>query len=251
MNGLMLPQWPKDLPRVFKPIAKLEHDPKIHSYDLLDMLALNTAKKLRDRDQQLRCSALTGTLSEMIFANKADFSAFNTSASEGSLLAGTNEQPVLPALFFDGNRAYGRVVTFLARGVLGSTGTPTITFQTRLGTSSGSASLSGTSCGVSAAITTASSITNKFWELRLDLTCYTPGIGSGNTTLSGAGYVSSPGGFASPYIYALEPSTPDTATWTITIDNSVTQYFNLSVTWSASSSSNTITCKQLFCGGPN
>ena len=179
-----------------------------------------------------------------IFSNRADYTAFASSASEGSLLAGLNLQPVIPALSMN-ESAFSRTFSLLARGVVSNTGTPTIIFQVRSGTTSGSTYLSGTSVGVSAAITTSSGITNKWWELRLDLTCNTPGIGS-NTTVSGAGYVASPGAFASPFVYALEPTTPDTATWTATIDESLTQYINLSVTWSASSSSNTITCKQLM-----
>ncbi len=98
---------------------------------------------------------------------------------------------------------------------------------------------------MTAAITTASGVSNQLWFLKLDLTCFTPGIGSTNCTLSGGGYVMSPGGFASPFVYAIEPTTPDTATWTSTIDGSLTQYLNLSVTWSSSSSSNTIRVKNL------
>ena len=196
-------------------------------------------------------SATTGTWTELLWVNTADFSALASFTSEASLLGGLNDQPVLPALFFHNKQGRGRTITILARGVLGSTGTPTYTFQARLGTTSGSGYLSGTSVAVSAAITTASGVTNKWWEMRLDLTCNTPGIGTGNTTLSGSGYVSSPGGFASPFVYPLEPTTPDTATWTSTIDESLTQYLNLSVTCSSSSSSNTIQIKHLLVSGLN
>lgn len=182
---------------------------------------------------------------ELNFSNTSEYSAFASSASEGSLLAGYNEQPVIPALYFDGNRGFGRCIRMRAAGVLSNTGTPTIIFQLRLGTTSGSSFLSGTSIGVSAAITTASGITNKWWELEANLTCRVPGIGTTNTTVGVDGRVMSPGAFVSPFVYPLEPTTPDTATWTATFDNSLTQYLNLSVTWSASSSSNTITCKQL------
>lgn len=219
--------------------------------NLLDHLALQRAALVRRRADWLRAGGLTQTWAETIFANRADYSAFNTSSSEGSLLAGVNEQPVLPALYFDGNKGFGRTVVLEAEGVLGTTSTPTIIFQWRLGTTSGSTFLSGASVGVSAAITTASGVSNKWWKSRLTLTCNTPGIGAGNTTLNCEGEVYSPGGFASPFIYPLEPTTPDTATWTATIDNSVTQYVNLSVTWSASSASNTITCKRLLMYGMN
>ena len=224
---------------------------RIPQYQLLDLMALQQARRLQRRGNAIQCSGLTGTWTELFFSNRADYSAFNTSAAEGSLLAGVNEQPVIPALFFDGTRAFGRGVSILARGVLGTTSTPTITFQFRLGTTSGSSYLSGTSVGVTAAITTQSGVSNKWWEARLDIICNTPGIGTGNTTLNCSGYVGSPGGFASPFAYAVEPTTPDTATWTAVVDSSLTQYLNMSVTWSASSPSNTITLKQLMAAGLN
>lgn len=197
-------------------------------------------------------SATTGTWSELMFANSADYTAFNTSNAEGSLLAGgNNEQPVIPALYFFNKQGRQRTIRLTAQGVCGSTGTPTMTWQLRLGTTSGSAYLSGASIGVSAAITMASSVTNKFWYLQMIWTLYTGGIGTGNATLSGAGYVMSPGGFASPFAYAMEPTTPDTATWTQVFDGSLTQYVNLSATFGTSSSSNTCTVKSLLLEGMN
>lgn len=245
-----LPAWPKDIPQVWHDLGKIK-TPLLSPIQRYSKLGLLHAERIARRNARIRNSFLTGTVSELLFANRADFTPLASFTSEASLLAGTNQQPVIPALFFNDNKGFGRSISFMARGVLGSTSTPTYTFQARLGTTAGSAYLGGTSVGVSAAITTASGVTNKWWELRLDLTCYTPGIGTNNTTLSGAGYVRSPGGFASPFGYAIEPTTPDTATWTATIDSALTQYFNLSVTCSASSASNTITCKQLWVHGWN
>jgi hypothetical protein len=244
MNQLRSLPWPREIPRVFRPLATFS--PKVEPHKLPDLYSLMDAR--RRRREQHEMGGLTQSYSELFFANAADYTAFNTSSSEGSLLAGVNKQPIIPALFLAGNQAVGKTFRFEASGVLGTTSTPTIIFQCRLGTTLGSSYLSGTSVGVTAAITTASGVSNKWWYLCLDLACYTPGIGSTNCTLSGAGYVMCPGGFASPFFYPLEPTTPDTATWTAAIDGSVTQYFNLSVTWSASSSSNTITCKNLRAG---
>jgi hypothetical protein len=221
----------------------------MHSWQMIDLLALKHAQKLQDRMNSIQCSGLTGTWTELFSANRADYTAIASFTSELSLLAGVNDQPVFPALFFQQKER--RSFSILARGLLSTTATPSYTFQLRLGTTLGATFISGTSIGVSAAIVTASGVTNKWWELRLDMTCYTPGLGTGNSTLSGSGYVTSPGGFASPFIYALEPTTPDTATWTATIDNSLTQYLNLSVTSTASSASNTLTLKQLYVFGLN
>jgi len=225
---------------------------KLATYQARDLLALQRARQIERRRDWLKCSGYTGTWSELMFVNKSDYTAYASSSTEGSLLAGGgNEQPIIPATFWLGKPGTLRTISLLARGVLSTTSTPTIIFQVRIGSTSGSSFLSGTSVGVSAAITTQSGVSNKWWELRLDLVCTITGIGTGNTTLAGAGVVKSPGGFASPFTYALEPTTPDTATWTATVDGSVTNYCNLSATFSASSSSNTCTCKQLFMAGLN
>lgn len=240
--------WPKSFPRVFRPMARFSPGFPVTP----DMLAVAEARRRHRQSEAIRNSFLTGTVTEQMFVNISDYTAFNTSSAEGSLLAGgSNEQPIIPATFFANKQGHHRAIRIEASGVLGTTSTPTVIFQVRLGTTSGSTFLSGTSVGVSAAITTASGVTNKWWQLCLDLQCNTVGIGTGNTTLSGAGYVMSPGGFASPFIYALEPTTPDTATWTATIDNSLTYYVNVSATWSSSSASNTITCKRLGLWGFN
>lgn len=187
---------------------------------------------------------------ETLFTSRADYTAVASTASEASLIAGNNVQPTFWAGYFDAYNRPGRTIRILASGIFSTTGTPTMIFQARLGTTSGSSFLSGTSVGVSAAITTGSGVTNKYFELDLTLTARTLGIGTGNTTLSGFGKVVSPG-FASPFIYPLEPTTPDTATWTSTIDMSLVQYLNLSLTWSASSASNTCTLKDLIVLGLN
>lgn len=189
---------------------------------------------------------MLASYTDCIFTNRADFTALASSAAEGSLLGGLNVQPVIQAFdMFDAGRAWGKSYTIEAAGVFSTTGTPTLIFQLRLGETAGSAYLSGTSIGVSAAITTQSAVSNVSWYLRFDFAVNTPGIGTGNTTLSGEGQVFAPTGFASPFFYNLTPTTPPTGTWTSTVNCGVHQYLNLSATWSASSASNTITCKRL------
>jgi len=247
-----LPAWPVAIPRTFKPAASLKLSRRGRTTDTLDEIALRHAQRVMDLQESIRCSGITGTWTELMFSNTSDYAALASSAVEASLLTpGPKMQPVVPALFFDGNKGVGRGMVIVARGVLSNTGTPTMTFQVRLGTTAGASQLGGTPVAVSAAITTASGVTNKFWEMRVELICNTPGQGTGNTVLNCAGYVTSPGGFGSPFTYAMEPTTPDTATWTATIDNTVTQYINITETWSASSASNTLTLKQLFVYGLN
>ena len=56
----------------------------------------------------------------------------------------------------------------------------------------------------------------------------TIGVGANGATITSGGTVQSPVGFVSPFIYALEPTTPPTATWTTTLDGSVSNYLMLS-----------------------
>ena len=245
--------WPKSLPKVFTDRAQilLPPRPKLTPAEAMDLRALHAARLRRAESQHLQCSALTGTWTECIFSNVADFTTLSSFTSEASLLGGTNQQPAFPALFFNDNRARGRAITVRGMGVLSSTGTPTYTFTFRLGTTAGSSYLSGTQVGVTAALTTQSGVTNKQFWFEFDLISRTPGLGSGNTTLAGAGYIGSPGGLASPFFYPIQPTTPDTATWTATIDSSSTYYMNISCACSASSGSNAITLKHLIVAGLN
>ncbi len=201
-------------------------------------------------------SALTGMWTEVFWVNAAAASAVASTASETSLLTGLADQPTIPSTFFANKPGVMRTISIVAKGVLGTTdaGTHTLLFKAYLNTTQGLTNFAGTAVGVSVAIVSAAGTplaATQQWELKLDLQCFTPGLGSGATTLSGAGWVDSPTGFATPFKYALQPSTPPTATWTSTIDAAVTQYINLSITHGASSSSNTITMKQMFVVGWN
>jgi hypothetical protein len=180
--------------------------------------------------------------SNTIFTNRADFTAHANSTSEVSLFTGgTNSLPALPAFSFDlSNGGFGKAFRFQASGVFSNTGTPTLVFTLRMGTTDGAAAVSGTAIATSAAITGASGVTNKRWEMDGTFICNTPGRGTGNATLSGSAEVWSFAGFASPFRYPM----PDSGTWTATFDAGLSQYLNLTATWSAMSASNTITLKQ-------
>lgn len=241
-------RWPSSIPRPL-PIGGLYPHPfaGLDAQATIDAIMEYDAKRRKKLLDSVEATGVTPTYNESIFTNRADFTTHSTSTSETSLLAGTGSiQPLIPANYFLGTAAAGRGIRVKASGILGTTSTPTIIFQLRLGETAGPTFLSGTSIGVTAAITTASGVSNQYWSLEFDLICTVQGMGTGNATLSGSGYVFSPGGFASPFIYPLLPTTPPTATWTATFNAAVTQYLNLSATWSASSASNTITCKKLI-----
>ena len=180
---------------------------------------------------------------QLVYNRYADFTALASFTSEASLLTGFS-QPVLwhPALDFT---QIGRAFVLRARGVLSSTGTPTYLFKVRLGstamTSDNLAPPLGTVIGASAALTTTSGASNAAWFLEMYLTLTAAGIGSGKATITSSGYVLS-AGLAT--VGDLAP-TNGNATWTTTLDSSVDNFFQVSATCSASSSSNTIQCKHL------
>lgn len=191
---------------------------------------------------------MNGSVMRLADFNKADFTALASFTSEASLLTGVspeaNNRPPIPAMSFSpGNGGWGRRYIIEAMGTFGVTGTPTYLFQVRLGTST-TWSASDTSVLQSAAITCGSGVSNQQWRLKGKIYCRTPGMGTGNCTIVCEGYVESTG-FASPYRYYMAPSNGALQTLTATIDGALTQYVGLSVTCSASSASNTITCKGL------
>lgn len=175
---------------------------------------------------------------QMLYERNTDFAALSSFTSEASLLSG-NSQPWLPRGsldFMQPNRRF----RLSGRGVVSSTGTPTYTFKVRMGTTQ--AGISDTVRGATAALTTGSGISNALWEFWLEFSLVTPGIGTGNSTITSGGQLLS-SGFSTP-VNDLTP-TNGSATWTSTCDLSVDNYINVSVICSANSASNTITLKHL------
>lgn len=183
-----------------------------------------------------------------LFVNhKADYTTKASFTSEASLWAGNSLQPRVPTGLFDGPDAVGRTLLVRARGIVGSTGTPTYTFTVRFGTTINA--ITDAAIASSAAITTASGVSNKRWELELFVTCRTPGQGAGNTQFVVDGKIGSGGGFATTQAwYALTQAGGESGTWTVSpanFDPVKENYLQLSVACSASDPANTITCKSV------
>lgn len=217
----------------------------------VDDLFLRHAHRTHRRAHAIQASAYTQTWTELLFTHAADFTALASFTSEATLMAGVAEQPTFQPGFFSNPSASRRGFKVIARGIVACTGTPTYIFTFRLGSTQGSSSLAGAKVAESAAITMQSGVTDKVWEAEFDIQLRTPGQGSSNCVLSGAGFIRSPAGFASPFVYALTPSSGDSATWTASIDGGVTNYLNVSATCSASSASNTVRLKELLVFGLN
>jgi len=243
------PQWASQLSRRLAGIKALAQptpdDVRRYGATLREDWGTPDAQR---RDWNLCLATMgTNTWPELFFVNKAAATANANSSSEASLLAGLNAQPTVSPPTWAPQSGRTSAVSLWASGILSTTGTPTLTFYVRSSTTQGSGTLSGTVLGQSAAITTGSGVSNKLWELELHALCFTPGQGTGNATLSAYGWVRSPGGFASPFNYAITPGGGDSNTLTASLDGSLTQFLNVSCTWSAASSSNTITLQNTRC----
>lgn len=195
-------------------------------------------------------SFLTGTNTEVIYASTTAGTAKNTFTTEVQIndTAGMGVQAHLPPDFFLPNpTAVGKGVRIVARGILSSTATPTYTFTIRLG------SAGNTSAAIvlgSAALTTASGVTNQPWELQGDITLVSQGAAGANSTVRGTGMLIC-GGLASPFMYGLGAGASLTTPTVATVDASITNFVNFNVACSASSASNTITLQHLLLFGLN
>jgi hypothetical protein len=196
-------------------------------------------------------SFITGTNVELIYANTAVGIAKNTFTTEIGLndAATMGAQAHLPPDFWLSNPAgsIGRGFHLTARGIVSSTVTPTYTFTVRLGAS---ASIAGPIVLGSAALTTASGITNIYWKLEGDVILTTLGALGANSTVRGIGEVLCHGlstntGLNPVYGGAASPGT------VATVDTTISNFVNVNVACSASSASNTITLQQLLVYGLN
>lgn len=186
----------------------------------------------------------TPNYADCYYAQAGTFTAVANTASETSLLTGANLQPTIyPPNLLMGGGVTAKAFRIRANGILSTTATPTMTFKFYLATSL--AALTGLTIGATAAITTASGVSNKRFSVWLDMLLKTPGQGATAATLYLLGEVESPAGFASPFAFTVSPGTGDSVTVSGTLDGSVTQYFNMSLTWSAASASNTATLETL------
>lgn len=118
----------------------------------------------------------------------------------------------------------GKRVNIKAEGVFSTTGTPTINFKVK----------AGSTLMESGAVTTAT-VTNKLWQLEADFVCRTFGptgtvIGQGFVALNNSGATTQLTHFAMVMTAAATVDTTDE----ITLD--------LTVTWGAADPANTITC---------
>lgn len=159
---------------------------------------------------------------------------YRNKLSTSTTVANTASETVVATLTIPaGDAVVGAVYRIKAWGTASVTGTPTLTLRSRLG------GVAGAALGSSGARTASSGVTNRSWQVTVDLTCLTTG-GSGTwfasqITYEAVSLAASPP-FASPGLI-LDGTT------SVTADSTVSEDFVLTATWSAASTSNTLTCR--------
>ena len=158
-----------------------------------------------------------------IFSQSSDVTVAS-SVAETTLIGTGIGTVTLPANFLTA----GKSLRITARGYISDTGTPNITIQFKLGSTSivstGTVALAGT-------------ISNNAWRAESIITCRTVGA---------SGTVKGQGNFQYDESTHAGTTLGMVSTGTATVDTTGTLAVNLTVTWGTSSASNTITCSNLL-----
>lgn len=191
----------------------------------------------------------SGTQTEVIFANGFAYPAANASASTAqNLLAGVTgkfQQPLFPGGFFQQGRT-GQVASVDFSCILATTATPTVTFTAGLDTSAGTLSSGTTLVACNAFATSAWS--GGTVHGHIDISNFGSGYGTSSVSTnlwSTISLIANNGSTTGGVVAAGGP------TQLATIDFSVNQWLYLTVTFNASSTSNSCTLQQIIVFGLN
>ncbi len=190
-------------------------------------------------------SFLTGTSAEVLYSSTTTGTQLNTFTTEDNLMK-TLPAVIIPAGFFYNMGATGKTLHVKAQGRLGTTGAPTFAWTLRLLTST-TWSAAGVSMAT-AALTAGTTQTLAPWTLDIDITARALVFGATGLTLAIMGEVRSALGLASPFAGTMPGN--NTA-FTVTVDNSVSQYLFLSATCGTNNGANLIQLEMLKVYGEN
>lgn len=186
-----------------------------------DVLVMrDLAATLTSKTMAVSCTGPgTGPLSSTRFAQTADSTVANT-VTETTLVGTGSGSATLAANYF----AAGRSIRITASGVYSTTGTPTLRFRVKKGS---------TVLADTGAVTTASGVTGRVWSLSLIVTARS------TTTVIANGFVSV---FTAAQTHSAWEMNNGTTTVTI---GTGSEAFSLTAEWGTASASNTITCTNL------
>ena len=127
---------------------------------------------------------------ELYYSESIAGTALATFTSEASLMGGY-PIPQIPATFFSNTGEVSSSMKIRAYGNVGDTTTaPTFTWTVRLLTSATTFATSGISWATAAATLNATSLTNTWWQLDMDVVLQSIAAGAATSALSGFGVVS-------------------------------------------------------------
>jgi hypothetical protein len=163
-------------------------------------------------------------------------------ASSATTVASTATETYMAVASIPANdMAVGMAYRIKAFGTWGVTGTPTINFRNRIGTSATAAS--NASIGQTGAQTAQSGVTSRLWVAEWFIVVEATGASG---SVSGPLKVKTSGILAgtAPFINdTAELTTAIDGVSSATVDTTQANNFGLTVTWGTSSASNTLTCK--------
>jgi len=177
----------------------------------------------------------TGTQAEAISINSQNGSAQNTFTS-AQAIGPTTGAAYLPANFFQSSLGVGKGLLVKAHGVLSTTGTPNFTLGVSFNTTQGTYN-SGAVIATTPATAMPSSVTNVPWELEVVIVCTATG-GSGSFLSDGIFKLYGSGTSLVAARCSSSTANPNTG---VTVSTESAYYAELVGTWSASSSSNSVT----------
>lgn len=158
--------------------------------------------------------------------------------SDGTAVASTAAETIaVPNVTIPANYMQdGRTIRITAFGELSTTGTPTIIFGFRWG------GVAGTALAISDAITTTNNSSKLMWRVQMYITTRTNGS-SGTLFATGDVTVDLTTSTQTTQVFGVAGNdTPVAATVDLTADTAL----SFTATWSASSSSNTLTCHNYY-----
>lgn len=133
-------------------------------------------------------STYQGTLPELYYSFSAAGTALNTFTAEASLMGGY-PIPQIPATFFNKLGDLSSSMKIKAWFNVGSTATPTFTLSVRLLTSATAWSAGGLLLGSSSAMTAASTVTNAWADLDMDVILRSIAPGAATSSLASYGTI--------------------------------------------------------------
>lgn len=180
-------------------------------------------------------SMVTGQFGELLYSSIATGTQLNTFTTEDNLMK-TLPYCKLPVSLWQNHGATGRLIKLKASGRLGTTGTPTFTFNIRMLTTS---TWSAAGIGIaSAAITAGSGVTLAPWYLEATILLRTLATGAASTVAMMGDVRAGTAFAAGGGVYSLPAA--NTAFTSTSFDASIDQWLFLSAACGTSNASNLI-----------